>query len=138
MIDFSYDWFFGLDAALRAAGHDSDDQSFDEILQNLGNRKIYKPDEFASLCAYVILAGGFSQKTAKKIHRQIMDFLNKFFNHKIELLEEEPSDILGFYDRFFAKNKLKAKKIIVISNELISDEFKEDNFDFQCDEIISA
>lgn len=30
-----------------------------------------------------------------------MDFLNKFFNHKIELLEEEPSDILGFYDRFF-------------------------------------
>ena len=67
MIDFSYDWFFGLDAALRAAGHDSDDQSFDEILQNLGNRKIYKPDEFASLCAYVILAGGFSQKTAKKM-----------------------------------------------------------------------
>ena len=44
----------------------------------------------------------------------------------------------GFYDRFFAKNNIKAKKIIVISNELISDEFVEDKFDFQCDEIISA
>ena len=91
------DWFFDLDAALRAAGHDSDDQSFDEILRNLGNRKIYKPDEFASLCAYVILAGGFSQKTAKKIHRQIMDFLNN-----------NGADFGGLILLFNNKNKINA------------------------------
>ncbi len=72
---FSRNWFFDLDKQLRAAGLDSDAQSFDEILENLRARKIYNPDEFASHCAYVILAGGFSQKTAKKIHEKIMDVL---------------------------------------------------------------
>ncbi len=72
-MDFSRDWFFGLDARLRAAGLDSDAQSFDEILENLKSRKIYTPDEFASHCAYVILAGGFSQQTAKRIHEKIMN-----------------------------------------------------------------
>lgn len=32
-----------------------------------------------------------------------IDFLNKFFNYKIDLREEEPCDILNFYDRFFEK-----------------------------------
>lgn len=72
---FSRDWFFDLDARLRGAGLDSDAQSFDEILQNLRARKIYTADEFASHCAYVILAGGFSQKTAKKIHEKILNVL---------------------------------------------------------------
>ena len=56
-------------------GLDSDNQSFDEILENLRARKKYSSDEFASHCVYVILAGGFSQKTAKKIHAKIMNFL---------------------------------------------------------------
>ena len=91
-MDFSRDWFFTLDSELRARGLDSDAQSFDEILENLKNRKIYSPDEFAAHCVYVILAGGFSQKTAKKIHEKIMLFLNqsgvdfdsliKIFNNK--------------------------------------------------------
>ena len=72
---FSRKWFFDLDKKLRMAGLDSDAQSFDEILENLKQRKIYSPDAFASHCAYVILAGGFSQKTAKKIHAKIMNFL---------------------------------------------------------------
>ncbi len=72
---FSAQWFFDLDSRLRAAGLDSDAQSFDEILQNLKSRKIYDADAFAGHCAYVILAGGFSQKTAKKIHEKIMNFL---------------------------------------------------------------
>ena len=76
-MDFSRDWFFTLDSELRARGLDSDAQSFDEILENLKNRKIYSPDEFAAHCVYVILAGGFSQKTAKKIHEKIMLFLNQ-------------------------------------------------------------
>ena len=91
-MDFSRDWFFDLDARLRGAGLDSDAQSFDEILENLRNRKIYDADAFASHCAYVILAGGFSQQTAKKIHEKIMNVLDsaradfdsliKIFNNK--------------------------------------------------------
>lgn len=69
---FDADWFFGLDKTLRDMGMDSDAQSFDEIKANLAQRKICTPDEFATNCAYVILAGGFSQKTAKKIHAKIM------------------------------------------------------------------
>ena len=72
---FSANWFFDLDSKLRACGLDSDNQSFDEILENLRVRKKYSSDEFASHCVYVILSGGFSQKTAKKIHAKIMNFL---------------------------------------------------------------
>ncbi len=89
---FTADWFWALDSELRARGLDSDAQTFDEIRTNLENRKIYSPDEFAGHAAYVILAGGFSQKTAKKIHAKIMehvslrgadfDELIKLFNNK--------------------------------------------------------
>lgn len=89
---FSKQWFFELEKQLRDNGHDSDNQSFDEILANLQNRQIYSSDEFASHCAYVILAGGFSQKTAKRIHETIInllkthgakfDILIKTFNNK--------------------------------------------------------
>ena len=72
---FSAQWFFKLEKQLRDNGLDSDNQSFDEILENLQNRKIYPPDEFAYHCMYVILAGGFSQKTAKKIHQNIIDLI---------------------------------------------------------------
>ena len=91
-MDFSAEWFFALDEQLRAQGLDSDAQSFDEILENLRVRKIYDADTFASHCAYVILAGGFSQQTAKKIHEKIMkqlhvsgadfDTLIRIFNNK--------------------------------------------------------
>ena len=32
------------------------------------------------------------------------DFLNKFFNYKIELEDEAPADILSFYDNYFTQN----------------------------------
>lgn len=73
---FTADWFNGLDARIRELGMDSDAQSFDEIRENLSRRHICTPDEFAENCAYVILAGGFSQKTAKKIHAKIMDCIH--------------------------------------------------------------
>ncbi|MBR5304152.1 MAG: 5-formyltetrahydrofolate cyclo-ligase [Candidatus Gastranaerophilales bacterium] len=44
----------------------------------------------------------------------------------------------GYYDKFFAKNKVKAKKIIIVPKKLILDEFKHDEYDYKCDEIISA
>ena len=76
-MDFTRDWFFNLDSLLRARGMDSDAQSFDEILENLRVRKKCSSDEFAWHCSYVILAGGFSQKTAKKIHKNIMELLSR-------------------------------------------------------------
>ncbi len=76
-MDFSQEWFLELDNRLRAAGMDSDVQSFDEILENLRVRRICDADAFASHCVYVILAGGFSQKTAKKIHEKIMGYLHE-------------------------------------------------------------
>lgn len=92
MIDFSRDWFFDLDARLRGAGLDSDVQSFDEILQNLRARKIYDADALAGHCVYVILAGGFSQVTAKKIYQKIMESLREFgadYNRLIELFNNK-------------------------------------------------
>ena len=70
---FSKSWFENLDAQLRKMGLDSDDKSFDEIKENLSNPKKLNPVEFADAVAYVILAGGFSQKTAKRIHKIIME-----------------------------------------------------------------
>ena len=92
MIDFSRDWFFDLDARLRGAGLDSDVQSFDEILQNLRARKIYDAEALAGHCVYVILAGGFSQVTAKKIYQKIMESLREFgadYNRLIELFNNK-------------------------------------------------
>lgn len=88
---FSKDWFFNLESKLREMGLDSDDKSFDEIKENLSNPKKLNSTEFASTVSYVILAGGFSQKTAKRIHKIIMDMmpsnpsvedLLKIFNNK--------------------------------------------------------
>lgn len=94
---FSDSWFFDLDEQLRRAGLDSDAQSFDEIKSNLENRKILSPDEFASQAIYVVLAGGFSQKTAKNIHQKIMNFIvDNTFNY---------NDLLAIFNN---KNKIKA------------------------------
>lgn len=96
-MQFSRDWFFDLDRCLRAAGLDSDVQSFDEILENLRARKVYDADTFAAHCVYVILAGGFSQKTAKKIHEKIMGFLHV-----------SGADFDGLIQIFNNKNKINA------------------------------
>lgn len=93
MVDklFSKSWFEDLDTRLREMGLDSDDKSFDEIRETLSNPKRLSSEEFASAVSYVILAGGFSQKTAKKIHKIIMaempinpstEDLLKIFNNK--------------------------------------------------------
>ena len=88
---FDADWFFNLEKTLRARGLDSDSKSFDEIREMLATPQVVSPDCFANECAYVILAGGFSQKTAKKIHKTICenllrgacaDDLLKLFNNK--------------------------------------------------------
>ena len=69
-------WFLNLENEIRKLGADSDAQSFDEIRENLSRPKKLSPDAFADMCNYVILAGGFSQKTAKKIHAKITEYLH--------------------------------------------------------------
>ena len=109
---FTADWFFDLDARLREMGLDSDAQSFDEIRENLSNRKILSPDAFAENCIYVILAGGFSQKTAKKIHAQIMDFLRV-----------RGADFDGLFALFHNKNKINAVCKIWENRAQLRDEY---------------
>lgn len=118
---FSRKWFFDLDAALRAQGLDSDAQSFDEILENLRIRKIYNPDEFAAHCVYVILAGGFSQRTAKKIHEKILNVLSgvgadfdsliQIFNNKnkISAICKIWDNRKNFCDGYYVLNTLNDK-----------------------------
>lgn len=93
---FDAKWFFDLDKTLRARGLDSDAHSFDEIRARLENKNPVTPDEFAYDCAYVILAGGFSQKTAKKIHSKICDALRH---------DAGVNDLLSLFNN---KNKINA------------------------------
>lgn len=74
---FDAEWFWELDGRLRQMGLDNDVQSFDQIRENLAHSRRCTPDEFADHCAYVILAGGFSQNTARRIHTLICDALRR-------------------------------------------------------------
>ena len=109
---FSAKWFFDLEKQLRNSGLDSDNQSFDEILNNLQNQKKYTPDEFASHCAYVILAGGFSQKTAKRIHETI-----------IHLLKSHGANFDVLIKKFNNKNKISAICKIWENREKLCNEY---------------
>ena len=94
---FDAKWFFDLEEQIRALGADSDVQSFDEIRDMLAQPRKFSPDEFATMCAYVILAGGFSQKTAKRIHKNIMDYIYK-----------NGADFDALFQMFHNKNKINA------------------------------
>lgn len=116
---FSADWFFDLDERLRKAGLDSDAQSFDEIKENLSCPKKLSADEFASQAIYVILAGGFSQKTAKKIHQKIINYMiNNSFNY---------DELLKIFNN---KNKIKAIcEVWENKQDFCSDYYKCDDLD---------
>lgn len=115
---FSKSWFESLDSKLRELGLDSDDKSFDEIKDILSKPKRLNPEEFASTVSYVILAGGFSQKTAKRIHKIIMETLPT--NSKVE-------DLLKIFNN---KNKINAiVKIWNNKQDFCDDFYKLDNLD---------
>ncbi|MCR4917722.1 MAG: hypothetical protein K5912_02130, partial [Alphaproteobacteria bacterium] len=112
---FDSNWFFDLERQIYDMGIACDAQSFDEIKQNLAHAKRFSPDEFADMCAYVILAGGFSQKTAKKIHAKIIEQIHttgadfnvliKLFNNKnkinavCKIWEDRQKLCDGFYSQ---------------------------------------
>ena len=103
---FTKVWFEEIENILKSKGLDSDSSTFDEIKSNLKNKRILKSKEFASECIYVVLASGFSQKTAKKIHSKVINFL---FNSK-----ETNFDILYNYLIGLFNNKNKISAIIKI------------------------
>lgn len=120
MKEFSKQWFFDLDSKLRELGLDSDDKSFDEIKENLSHPKKLSPVEFADTVSYVILAGGFSQKTAKRIHKIIMEKLPenqcvedllKVFNNKnkVNAICKIWQDKENFCDCFYKCDCLESK-----------------------------
>lgn len=74
---FTAGWFFDLEKKIKDLGAASDAQSFDEIREMLSRPRRFTASAFATMCAYVILAGGFSQKTAKRIHKDIMEYIYK-------------------------------------------------------------
>lgn len=94
---FSAKCFFDLEKKIKDLGADSDAQSFDEIREMLAHPRTFAPDAFAEMAAYVILAGGFSQKTAKRIHKNIMDYIYK-----------NGADFDALFQMFHNKNKINA------------------------------
>ena len=118
-MNFSAQWFHDLDTRIREMGLDSDAQSFDEILSNLTRREKLGPDAFADMCVYVILAGGFSQRTAKKIHAKIMTHIR-----------DNGADTNELLTLFNNKNKINAIcKIWNDRNALCAGYYRLDNFD---------
>ena len=94
---FDAKWFFDLEKQIRDLGAASDAQSFDEIREMLAHPRTFSPDAFATMCAYVILAGGFSQKTAKRIHKNIMEYIYK-----------NGANFDAIFQMFHNKNKINA------------------------------
>ncbi|MCL1785923.1 MAG: hypothetical protein FWG39_02110 [Alphaproteobacteria bacterium] len=74
-MNLSREIFFDLERRLKDAGLDSDSDTFDVIKKRLCAYEILGPDDFAAQAVYVVLAGGFSQKTAKLKHAEIMGFI---------------------------------------------------------------
>lgn len=115
---FSAGWFFDLEKQIRSMGADSDDQSFDEIREILANPRKFSSDDFATMCAYVILAGGFSQKTAKRIHKNIMEYIHK-----------NGAGFDGMFQLFHNKNKINAICAIWKNRNALCDGFYACNSD---------
>jgi hypothetical protein len=67
--------FKKIESKIIELGQDSDKDDFETIKKNLTNPPILTADAFAFEVIYVILAGGFSQKTAKVIFGKICAFI---------------------------------------------------------------
>ena len=106
-MDLNAAFFFELEARLRAAGLDSDSENFDTIKARLSRKEPLDAFDFARQAIYVVLAGGFSQKTAKRIHAEIMEVLkNVGANNHLPLRDSDLFDVL--IKMFNNKNKINA------------------------------
>jgi len=67
--------FFAVEKHIIDSGLGEDKDSFETIKKRLHNPPVLNAEEFAEECIYVILAGGFRQKIAKKKFGEIMHFI---------------------------------------------------------------
>ena len=67
--------FAEIEEKIKELQQNSDKDDFDTIKEKLKNPPILSSKDFAFEVIYVILAGGFSQKTAKKKFAEICDFI---------------------------------------------------------------
>ncbi len=68
--------FFAVEKHIIDSGLGEDKDSFETIKRRLLEPPVLNAKEFAKECIYVILAGGFRQKIAKKKFGEIMNFIN--------------------------------------------------------------
>ena len=68
--------FFAIEKHIIDSGIGEDKDSFETIKKRLHKPPVLSASEFAEECVYVILAGGFRQKIAKRKFGEIMDFIN--------------------------------------------------------------
>jgi len=68
--------FFEIEKQIIDSGLGEDKDSFETIKKRLLKPPVLNAQEFAEECIYVILAGGFRQKIAKKKFGEIMSFIN--------------------------------------------------------------
>ncbi|MDR2579517.1 MAG: hypothetical protein LBC85_00795 [Fibromonadaceae bacterium] len=68
--------FFKIEKHIIDSGFGEDKDSFEAIKKRLLKPPVLKAEEFAEECIYVILAGGFRQKVAKKKFGEIMNYIN--------------------------------------------------------------
>ncbi|MDR0967327.1 MAG: hypothetical protein LBL75_00635 [Rickettsiales bacterium] len=67
--------FFTIEKQIIDAELDADLDSFSQIKKRLLTHSVMDLNEFTRQIIYVILVSGFSQRTAKIIHKKIMDYL---------------------------------------------------------------
>jgi hypothetical protein len=96
--------FFTIEKHIVDSGLGEDKDSFETIKKRLLKPPILNAKEFAEECIYVILAGGFRQKIAKRKFGEIMSFINDGG----EVCEKNLLPIFG--------NKNKIKAIVKIWN----------------------
>jgi hypothetical protein len=68
--------FFAIEKHIIDSGLGEDKDDFETIKKRLLKPPVVNAEEFAEECIYVILAGGFRQKIAKRKFGEIMNFIN--------------------------------------------------------------
>ncbi|MDR2731855.1 MAG: hypothetical protein LBB36_01390, partial [Fibromonadaceae bacterium] len=95
--------FFAIEKHIMDSGMGEDKDSFETIKERVHNPPVLNAEEFAEECIYVILAGGFRQKIAKRKFGEIMDFIN---GKKGEICEQNLLLIFGNVNKIRAIVKI--------------------------------
>jgi len=91
--------FFTIEKRIIDSGLGEDKDSFETIKKRLIEPPVLNAKEFAEECIYVILAGGFRQKIAKRKFGEIMSFINSGGEVWFPLNEE----VKNLCDKMFAQ-----------------------------------